>query len=668
MGGRCKRRAGWLAAACALAMTAPAQAQGEAPAAPAADLPAPALIPTSAFAGTSPFNGLPQMSPDGKRLAYSLVEDGKSWLGVMDIDSADLIQQVPLTEDQGLRWFKWAGNDRLMISLVVTVRVNAAKGRVSRLFVVDLRTGQGNYIGPRAQGLEGDDVIFTDPDGEYVLLSLQPRLFAEPEVWRFRLDGTDTKGTRIEAKSGIWGWIADNAGVVRVGIGFDNDKAKIWYRKEPGEDFRLIAKVRPNDDDEISTVARLIEGSDEGFALEPGDSGHLALRRFNYATRELGEVVYENPEWDLSQVDLDDDGRPMAVHFTDDAARVVWLDPAMARLQASFERALTASQVRILDRARDGSRLLVWAGSASDPGTLYTYTAATRKLEGFSPLRPDLASATFAPVQAISYPARDGTSIRAYLTLPPGRAPRGLPLIVMPHGGPYGVRDSLVYSDEVQLLANRGYAVLQPNYRGSGGFGDAFVELGKGQIGRGMQDDLDDAVDWAAAQGYADPQRVCLVGSSYGGYAALWGVIRNPERYRCAASFAGVTEWDKQLAYDDDFLDRQDMRDLRNRVLGEDRHFDLDSVSPARHAAEVTRPVLLVQGRQDNTVPFEQFEIMLNALRRAHAPGAQFVVLEKSGHGFASPEEEQQWYDALVEFLALNNPPGPATGLSGAGG
>jgi dipeptidyl aminopeptidase/acylaminoacyl peptidase len=640
------------------------------PAAPPAAAPAPpALIPTSAFAGRSPFNGLPQMSPDGKRLAYSLTEGGKSWIGVMDIDSAELIRQVPLTDDQALRWIKWAGNDRVMISLVVTVRVNAASGRVSRLYAVDLPTGRSYFIGPRAQGLEGDDVIFADPDGDYVLLSLQPRLFAEPEVWRFGLDGTDTEGTRIESQRGIWGWIADNAGVVRVGIGFANNKAKIWYRKEPGEELHLIAKVRPDDDDELSNVARLIAGSDDGFALEPGDSGHLALRRFNFATRELGEVVYENPEWDLSEVDLDEDGRPIAVHFTDVALRVVWLDPAMARLQASFERALgTATQVRILDRARDGSRLLVWAGSASNPGTLYTYTAATRKLEGFSPMRPELESATFAPVQAVSYPARDGTSIRAYLTLPPGRAPTALPLIVMPHGGPYGIRDSLVYSDEVQLLANRGYAVLQPNYRGSGGFGEAFVELGKGEIGRRMQDDLDDAVDWAAAQGFVDPRRVCLVGSSYGGYAALWGVIRNPERYRCAASFAGVTEWDRQLAYASDFLDRQDMRDLRAKVRGADRHFDLDAVSPARHAAEVTRPVLLVHGRQDSTVPFDQFERMRDALRRARVADAQFVVLEQSGHGFASPEEEQKWYDALEAFLARHNPPDPEPGLAPAGG
>ena len=209
----------------------------------------------------------------------------------------------------------------------------------------------------------------------------------------------------------------------------------------------------------------------------------------------------------------------------------------------------------------------------------------------------------------------------------------------------------------MQLLANRGYAVLQPNFRGSGGYGEAFEELGKGAIGRQMQDDLDDAVDWAAKEGIADPQRVCLVGSSYGGYAALWGVIRNPDRYRCAASFAGVTEWDKQLAYDADFFTRDDQRAWRDRVRGADRHFDLDSVSPARQAALLHRPVLLVHGKEDGRVPFSQFETMRNAMQRAQAVDAEFVVLEDSGHGFATAKDEQTWYDALVAFLGKHNPP-----------
>jgi dipeptidyl aminopeptidase/acylaminoacyl peptidase len=171
-----------------------------------------------------------------------------------------------------------------------------------------------------------------------------------------------------------------------------------------------------------------------------------------------------------------------------------------------------------------------------------------------------------------------------------------------------------------------------------------------------MQDDLDDAVDWAAAQGIADPQRVCLVGASYGGYAALWGVIRNPERYRCAASFAGVTEWDQQLKYDGNYFDRSGRREWRDRVRGEDRKFDLDSVSPAPRAAGLQRPILLAHGKKDSNVPFDQFERMRKALDKGGVKDAEYLVLENSGHSFATVEDEQAWYDALLAFLDRHNP------------
>ena len=650
---------GWLAAAALAAGPAVATPAVD-ETAPAAAVTAPPLIPTSAFAARSPFSSTPQLSPDGKRITYSFDNNGAAWLGVISTESGHIDYSVPLPVDYELRWYRWAGNDRLLLSVNMPMRTSWGEGRVTRLMVQDLAKQEIFYVGPKSQGLYGDDVIYTDPDGEFILLSTRPDMIREPEVWRFPLDVVDDRGVKIESKRGIVQWIADDAGVVRVGLGYENRKVKVWYRKEPGEELKLIARVRPDADedrDEIWDVARIIRGSDEGLVFEPGESGHLALRRFNYATREIGEVVYENPEWDLTGVSLDEHGTPLAVHFTDDRDNVVWLDPEMARLQRQLQQALGGPDVRIIERARDGSRMLISTGGASNPGTWYVYIAATRELKEFSQIRPDIDAAALGEVRPVSYVARDGTKIRAYLTLPKGREARDLPLVIMPHGGPYGIRDKLEYSDEVQLLANRGYAVLQPNYRGSGGFGEAFEEQGKGEIGRKMQDDLDDAMDWAVAEGIADPQRVCLVGSSYGGYAALWGAIRNPERYRCAASFAGVTEWDKMLSYNRNFLSRQGRRQLRDLIQGEERVFDLDSVSPARRARDLTRPVLLAHGRKDETVPFTQFREMRNALQEAGARQVQYLELEEVAHGFSRTEDEQAWYDALVGFLARHNPP-----------
>ncbi|HSJ78741.1 MAG TPA: alpha/beta fold hydrolase, partial [Erythrobacter sp.] len=298
--------------------------------------------------------------------------------------------------------------------------------------------------------------------------------------------------------------------------------------------------------------------------------------------------------------------------------------------------------------------MLVWAGDESDPGVLYFYDAEAQSMKVVMQYRPKLDFNALARPVPMTYRARDGTAIRGYLTLPKGRVPQGLPLIIMPHGGPFGIRDSLRFDDEVQLLANRGYAVLQPNFRGSGGYGNAFYDLGNGQVGRGMQDDLDDAMDWAVREGIADPARVCVVGGSYGGYAALWSVLRNPDRYRCAASWAGVTDWDRMLRYDRRVLTRSAGKRWTARIEGDDG-LDLKEVSPFRRAGSLTRPVLLAHGTADDNVPFDQFEAMQKAAQKSGAP-LTTLIINGEGHSFSSAKSEQQWYDALDTFLAKHNP------------
>ncbi len=648
-------RAGLLFAACLCFASFQALAQDRA-ASPAAEAPPP-IIPTSAFASRTVFSDAPVLSPDGSYVAFSLVEDGKTSVDVLRIDGAVVVQKIVVGKGEDVQWVGWAGNGRVLVAATQSIPVPALgiELRTSRVFSVEIANATVRQV---AHTL--DDLVHVDPDGAFLLVSRQrpvPGPGTDMDVWRTWTDGSGRPDERVTDLPGVFRWIADETGALRVGLGLDGRKLKVWYRSTGEEAFRVIGKLREGDDEEMWKVVRVIAGTDEGLTLEPGPSGRVALRKFNYATREVGEVIYENPDCDTEDFTVDEEGRPQAVQFTDDRERIVWLDPAMAALQARLERALGEDgQVRIVQRSRNGARVLISSTSASNPGSWYFYTPADRKLQEFAKLRPEVDVAALTKVEPIEYAARDGTTIHGYLTLPRGREAKALPLIVMPHGGPYGIRDSLDYSDEVQLLANRGYAVLQPNYRGSGGYGEAFTELGRGQIGRRMQDDLDDAVDWAAGQGLIDPARVCLVGASYGGYAALWGVIRNPERYRCAASFAGVTELDKQLAYDRDFFNTAGGRAWRDRVRGDDRGFDLDTVSPARRVNDLHRPVLLVHGRLDSTVPFRQFEIMRSAMQKARVPDAEFLVFDNAGHGFGNTADEQAWYDALLAFLARNNP------------
>jgi dipeptidyl aminopeptidase/acylaminoacyl peptidase len=655
------RRAGACRAAAALAVLSGASGAGalaQEQAVPPAKTGTPPIIPSSLFAARSPFSGA-LLSPDGKRIAVSVEADGKDSILVLDAATKEPITRMTEGNDEfELEWFRWAGNDRILISTSGTTVVYGEEFRYTRLMVSDLVARTTTYVGLPQEGLMGDDVLYVAPDGSYVVLALQQSAVDEPEVRRFPLDGTKNNVKLVDRRSNVWDWDADDKGVVRVGYYVQDDEVSVLYRKSATDDFKVIARFSGNKDADrvqLYSALKIMGDTDDGLTLAKGPSGKIALRHVNLTTGQLGEVIYENRDADVTDFTVDATGRPVAAFYTDDRDRIAWLDPKMAEVQRKLENALAGQDLWIMSRAKDNSRMLVSAGAANDPGAFYIFTPATRTLDYVSDYRPGMPLGALAAVKPVTYTARDGTLIHAYLTLPKGREPKNLPLIIMPHGGPYGIRDKLDYNDEVQFLANRGYAVLQPNYRGSGGYGEAFEKLGDGQIGRTMQDDLDDAEDWAVKQGIADKDRVCIDGSSYGGYAALWGVERNPERYRCAASFAGVTDFNKMLKYDADFFSRSGRKKWNARVRG-DKTFDMDSVSPARQAAKLTRPVLIAHGKRDSRVPFSQFKEMRNALASANFPQVDYLVFDKEGHGFDTAEDEQKWYDALEAFLKKYNP------------
>jgi dipeptidyl aminopeptidase/acylaminoacyl peptidase len=619
----------------------------------------PPRIAAAAFAKSGGISE-PILAPDGKRIAITAQIGGKAALAVLDTETRKPVRRFDMPPKHELEWYKWAGSDRILMSVSTIVPWFGDEARATRLLVSDLTTGKTSTIAKGEMGLEGDDLLYTDPAGQFVLLAMQRTIYDYPSVWRFPLDGTAAKtGKQIQKpQNGIWEWFADDAGVVRMGLEFSSARTKVWYRKAEADAFREIAKLtEDNVDDQIWDVMRITSGSDEGYALKPDATGRIALRKFNYATRTAGDVVFAVPGWDVTDYQLDKDNTPLAAYYTDDRDHVHWFAPKMRTLQAKLGRAMPEADLSVVSQATDDSRMVVWAGHENMPGVFFIYTAATRRLDAFAATRPDLDPATLALPKPVSYAARDKTTIHAYLTLPRGRSPKNLPLIVLPHGGPYGVRDQLRYDGDVQFLANRGYAVIQPNYRGSDGYGDAFEQLGDGQIGRAMQDDLDDAMDWAVGRGIADPKRVCVVGSSYGGYAALWAVTRNPERYRCAVSFAGVTDWKRQLKYHDQYFTPKGRRKWRTRVTGEAAKFDLDLVSPLAQVGKLTRPVLLTHGDEDTNVPFRQYTLYRDAAAKA-GKQIETVVFPGEGHGFSKPENEQKWYEALDAFLAKHNPAG----------
>ncbi|MEX0343133.1 MAG: alpha/beta hydrolase family protein [Erythrobacter sp.] len=623
---------------------------------PSAIDPIPPQVPVEAFTARSEF-GSAKLSPRGTRFGFIHRSGGQTSVVLVDAGTREPVHAIRVDEDYGLRWFSWAGEDRVLLSIETKQWFFGLPLPITQLLVFDIATQETSSIGFDYQGPEGDDVLYIDPYGRYIVLSVSEDWKSDPDVWRFPLDGSGAAGAvKIESrKKGIEEWFADSSGVVRLGVGWTMGKSAIvYYRSGPEDRFKRVAKIKQHDEaNDYWNVLGIFEGRDTGYAIVQDPSGRQVLREFDYSTGEPGRLIHAQPGWDVDAVNLDGK-QVLGITYTDDASRTVWFDEDMKRIQRELEQALPQSRIEIISRA-GLERMLVLEHGPSDPGAIYVYDARARTLDLFANLRPQIDHTQMAVPHGVTYTARDGQSIRAYLTLPKGREPRGLPLVILPHGGPYGIRDTLRFEDWSQLLANRGYAVLQPNYRGSGGYGEAFETLGDGQIGRAMQDDLDDAMDWAVAEGIADPARVCLVGASYGGYAALWGVIRNPERYRCAASFAGVTDYDAQFKYSGKSLERRYRREWKHRLRGTgEGEIDLKEVSPAHQVARLVRPVLLAHGKKDSRVPFSQFEDMATAARDA---GKEIELLElDDNHHLTKEENASEWLETLVEFLARHNP------------
>jgi dipeptidyl aminopeptidase/acylaminoacyl peptidase len=629
------------------------QAQAPATSSSATVAARPAKIPTEIFAQPELLRS-PLISPVGDRFVTRLNRGGKEYLGIYSV-AAGLLKAMAAPDKAEISWYRWAGNDRLLVSISSTVDYFGEDAQMTRLMAYDVGTGASRFIGDRKEGLEGDDVLYVDPEGAWILLSIQRSIIEYPSVLRVDL-ATNKMKSVVRDQMEVWEWFADDKGVVRVGLGFDERSWFMVYRKGEDEKFRRVGRARYDDEQATLDLLHLAADSDEGYMLSNEKTGRYAVHKYNFATRELGEVVYESPTNDISDFSLTEDGKGMkAAWFTDDRDRVVWFDPGMKKHQEDIDAALKGRMNWIISRSRDDKKMLVWTGASNDPGSYYFYTPDEGMMTRIAKVNERIDRKALAPTTYVKYRARDDLEIPAYLTLPLGRDLKGLPLIVLPHGGPYGVRDRLDYDPEVQFLANRGYAVLQPNFRGSSSYGKTFYEKGEGQWGRQMQDDLDDGMDWLVKQGIVDPKRVCIVGSSYGGYAALWGATRNPERYRCAASWAGVTDVRRQLSYSNRFfIDRRYRKDWRKRVQGQ-KDFDLDSISPLRQVAKLQVPVLLAHGEDDQTVPYKQSASYADVLKKA-GKSYEFHSYKDEGHSFSSPENLRGWLDRLEAFLSKHNP------------
>jgi dipeptidyl aminopeptidase/acylaminoacyl peptidase len=408
-------------------------------------------------------------------------------------------------------------------------------------------------------------------------------------------------------------------------IGFDRDPQEL-YVQALHEGRQAVYSVRLDD----AALPRKLRLAHPTLDVE----GRL------FVAPDSGEVLGVHSNLD-NQGDGSDDGE----------GAELWA-PAWRALVRVIDAALPGRDNRITQISHDGRRYLVYSSGNAQPGRYYFGDRETGALALIGETYPELVRGPLAGKQAQAIKARDGLAMRVYLTLPGGRrvgdkaAP--LPLVLLPHGGPQS-RDDADFDDWTEFLADRGYAVLQVNFRGSDGYGHAFKEAGLKRWGLEMQDDLTDAVQWAIAQGVADPARICIAGASYGGYAALMGAVKTPELYRCAVSFAGVADLPDLVMHMTDYIGGQAAAE---RLIGEvwgDRS-RLRATSPALHAERIRAPVLLLHGTADRSVPVQQSQGMARALKSA-GKAHRYIEQEGGDHHLSRQGHRTEFFRELETFL-----------------
>lgn len=617
---------------------------------------APAPNPVAHFAKL-PFISSPRMSPDGNRVAALIAANGTQMLAIWRFSGDDQLALVALG-DSDLNWWEWVNDDYLV----------AGVGGVDKLFGVDLYfrravsiSADGKQIRMLVKGKaaqNADDVVWIANDGSpRILLGVQTSLYAgdrgfSPDV--YEVDVATGKSDRVVASTpNVWSWHADSSGVVRMGVGYtDRQGSFLLYRPGKGQAFRTIHRPRKAKQGEEDLIAPALFTADPAKAIAFSDhEGFDALYELDLAGMAVGAPLLKVDGYDVDSI-IPNQARDAMIgaYYTDTRARVKWFDPDLALVQSQIDTAVNGRRADIVSMSRDRQKLIVRLGGPSQTGAYYFFDRDVGRMQKFAEVSEAFGNRPLAPVSTIRYKARDGLEISAVLTVPAGREAKNLPLILMPHGGPFA-RDSEEWDWWVQFLADRGYAILQPNYRGSSGFGKAFAEKAKGQWGLAMQDDLDDAVAWAVRSGLADPARVCIAGASYGGYAALRAASRNGGApYRCAVSFAGVSDLGSMVRYDSRFLFSRSRRAWLRDVAP-----DFKAVSPVHHAANFAIPTLIMHGKKDRTVPPGQSRDMAEKLQKA---GKSYIYIEQpeGDHHFSREADRLQFLTELEAFLKKHNP------------
>jgi dipeptidyl aminopeptidase/acylaminoacyl peptidase len=600
------------------------------------------------------------ISPSGAQLAVVVTNGEERLVGITDVASGKPTFHITAGGAK-IRSVLWAGESHLVVVTSATSQPMYLSGGLREWTMAQ----SIDLTARKAHQLMGDvDLAMNAIFGEPVVRQIQGQpavfvvglSFAESNHGHFQVFRVDPEhqGAKLveRGSEGVQGFLVGPDAQVAAEEVYDSRTGKWELRVKAPNGWRIVHTETASQDP--PSVLGLGRGG-KSIVYSARESNHRVWREIH-----LDGGTDPDP-----QLALEDQGPitdPLTgeiigtVALVGDDLRYHFFDPKDEAAWKATVNAFAGDRVQLRSMSADRQRIVVRVDSATAGPAFALVDLATRKATWIGAEYAGVGAADIAVKRPIRFKARDGLELNGYLTLPAGKPEKNLPLVVFPHGGP-AARDTPGFDWWAQAMASRGYAVLQVNYRGSAGYGVALLEAGYGQWGRKMQTDLSDGVAWLAASGAVDPKRVCIVGASYGGYAALAGVTLDPGVYRCAVSVAGVADLHRQVLYSRDH-DGLGAERYWTRFMGADSSGDavLAKYSPDKLADVVNVPVLLVHGQDDTVVPIEQSRLMADALQRAGKP-VELVVLKSDDHWLSRGATRLQMLQATMAFLEKNNPP-----------
>jgi dipeptidyl aminopeptidase/acylaminoacyl peptidase len=627
-------------------------------ASPAAASAAPPRIPAEAFFD-KPEIAQPRLSHDGKFLAFLGRKEKALNLYVMDLAAAKAAcitnyQEVDVYD------FVWVGERRLVYATANNgealggLHAIEVDGKVQRTLVESLPAQLERLTTYAEAGMLGAG---NRQPGKHVLVSLPntDHFVDLPDIYRVNT----VSGVRVLALQNpgdFIDWHQDGKGEIRIALQLDGTTTRLLHRETETSPWKELLRTG-NLTDELAPVG-FNESNDELWIATNRGRNTIALRRLDTRTSALSEIVAANDRYDFGGVTTEAyTGRVLGVWTATDRWERTWLDQRAGALVARVEKLIPGSLCDIVSVSADGKVMILHVWSDRDPGRYFIHEPEKRRLEALGTACPQIDPAALVPMEPIHYTARDGLPIEGYLFRPAG-VTGPAPLVVIPHGGPI-LRDTWGYDAEAQFLANRGYAVLMVNFRGSSGYGRGFVRAGLREWGLKMQDDITDGVEWAIAQGVADRQRIAIFGGSYGGFAALAGLAFTPDLYRCGVCYAGVADLSLLLAglSRDDFYARELIKQLYADPKADKEY--IERVSPVNHVDKIRVPLFVVHGREDQRADIKNANRLIAELKK-NGKTFETMIKPDEGHGFHKRENILEFYTRLEEFLGRYLQPGAA--------